>query len=111
VNDRGWQRTFEDPIPLPGGRTLVTLHDAATYAAKLPKAESDAAEWQAAVEALMLAAQSGGPTMFARIGVMRALDAQLASRRLRRLQPNKVRYETVALSRGFRGRAGRMPTP
>jgi hypothetical protein len=74
VNDRGWQRTFEDPIPLPGGRTLVTLHDAATYAAKLPKAESDAAEWQAAVEALMLAAQSGGPTMFARIGVMRALN-------------------------------------
>jgi hypothetical protein len=32
------------------------------------------AEWQAAMEALILAATSGGPTMFARIGVMRALN-------------------------------------
>src|SRR5450756_323954 len=33
-----------------------------------------AAEWQAAMEALILVATSGGPTMFARIGVMRALN-------------------------------------
>jgi hypothetical protein len=32
------------------------------------------AEWQAAMEALILVATSGGPTMFARIGVMRALN-------------------------------------
>ena len=51
---------------------LVTLRDAATYITKLPKAEHDAAEWQAAMEALLLVAESGGPTMFARIGVMRA---------------------------------------
>jgi len=25
---RRWQRKFEDPIPLPGGRNLVTLQDA-----------------------------------------------------------------------------------
>jgi hypothetical protein len=30
--------------------------------------------WQAAMEALILVATSGGPTMFARIGVMRALN-------------------------------------
>jgi hypothetical protein len=41
---------------------------------RLPKAEHEAAEWQAAVEALILVATSGGPTMFARIGVMRALN-------------------------------------
>ena len=41
---------------------------------KLPKAEHDAVEWQAAMEALLLVAESGGPTMFARIGVMRALS-------------------------------------
>jgi len=29
---------------------------------------------QAAMEALILVAESGGPTMFARIGVMRALN-------------------------------------
>ncbi len=40
--------------------------------AKLPKAEHDAKEWQAAMEALMLVAEHDGPTMFARIGVMRA---------------------------------------
>jgi hypothetical protein len=34
------------------------------------------AEWQAAMEALMLVATLGGPTMFARIGVMRALNRQ-----------------------------------
>jgi hypothetical protein len=32
------------------------------------------AEWQAAMEALILVATSGGPTMFARIGIMRALN-------------------------------------
>jgi hypothetical protein len=44
------------------------------YIAKLPKAEHTAKEWQAATEALMLVARLGGPTMFARIGVMRALN-------------------------------------
>src|SRR5438552_4655224 len=74
VADRGWQRRFDDPIPLPRGRQLVTLEDAGNYITKLPKAEHEVAEWQAAMEALILVATSGGPTMFARIGVMRALN-------------------------------------
>ncbi|WP_347337441.1 hypothetical protein [Bradyrhizobium jicamae] len=41
---------------------------------KLPKAEHSAPEWQAAMEALILVAESGGPTMLVRIGVMRALN-------------------------------------
>jgi hypothetical protein len=52
---------------------LVTLKDAATYITKLPKAEHEVEEWQAAIEALMLVAR-GAPTMLARIGVMRALN-------------------------------------
>jgi hypothetical protein len=68
-----WSRKFDDPIPLPRGRQLVTLKEAATYITKLPKAEHEAEEWQAAIEALMLVAR-GGPTMLARIGVMRALN-------------------------------------
>jgi hypothetical protein len=59
---------------LPRGRRLVALEDAGTYITKLPKAEHGAPEWQAAMEALILVATSGGPTMFARIGVMRALN-------------------------------------
>jgi hypothetical protein len=35
---------------------------------------SRAADWQAAMEALILVATSGGPTMFAGIGIMRALN-------------------------------------
>jgi hypothetical protein len=69
-----WSCRFEDPIPLPRGRQLVTLEDAGNYITKLPKAEHEAAEWQAAMEALILVATLGGPTMLARIGIMRALN-------------------------------------
>jgi hypothetical protein len=72
--DRGWQRAFDDPIQLPDGRTLVTLHDAATYITELSKKEAAEPEWQAAIEALMWVADRGGPTMFARIGMRRALN-------------------------------------
>jgi hypothetical protein len=37
VADNGWQRKFENPIPLPDGHKLVTLHDAATYITALSK--------------------------------------------------------------------------
>jgi hypothetical protein len=50
------------------------LKDAAAHIMKLPKAEHSASEWQAAMEALILVAERGGPTMLARIGVMRALN-------------------------------------
>jgi hypothetical protein len=53
--------------------TLVTLMDAGTYITKLPKAEQKLEEWQTAMQALLLVIERNGPTMFARIGVMRAL--------------------------------------
>ena len=62
------------PIVPPKGKPLVTLKDAANYIQKLPKAEQDLEEWQAAVEALLLVVDLNGPTMMARIGVMKALD-------------------------------------
>jgi hypothetical protein len=71
---QGWKRPFDDPIPLPHGRRLVTLEDAGNYITKLPQAVHETAEWQAAMEALILVATLGGPTLFARIGVMRALN-------------------------------------
>jgi carbon monoxide dehydrogenase subunit G len=69
-----WSRKFDEPIPLPKGRQLATLKDAGAHITKLPKAEHSAAEWQAAMESLILVATLGGPTMMARIGVMRALN-------------------------------------
>ena len=69
-----WSRAFDDPIPLPRGGQLITLKDAANYIQKLPKAEQDLEEWQAAVEALLLVVELDGPTMMARIGTLRALN-------------------------------------
>jgi hypothetical protein len=69
-----WDQRFFDPIELPGRKKLVTVRDAALYITKPPKAEHDAEEWLAAMEALLLVAEHDGPTMFARIGVMRALN-------------------------------------
>jgi hypothetical protein len=77
VADRGWKRRFDEPIPTPRGRSLVTLEDAGNYITKLAKAEHEAQEWQEAMEALILVATLGGPTMFARIGVMRALNRRV----------------------------------
>jgi len=73
VSKRGWRRKFEDTIPLPDERKLVTLRGAATYITALPKKDSALPEWQNAIEALMLMVRLNGPTMFARIGVMKAL--------------------------------------
>jgi hypothetical protein len=56
-----WSARFDDPIPLPRGRQLAMLEDAGRYIMRLPKAEHEAAERQAAMEALILVATSGGP--------------------------------------------------
>ncbi len=80
-----WDQQFFDPIELPKGKKLVTLRGAATYIMKLPKAEHDAEEWQVAMEGLLLVAERGGPTMFARIGVMRALNRRVE----REFNPNR----------------------
>ena len=69
-----WDRPFAEPIELPKGKKLVTLRDAALCITKPSKAEHATAEWQAAMQVLILVAESGGPTMLARIGIMRALN-------------------------------------
>jgi hypothetical protein len=69
-----WSRKFEDPIPLPGDRQLITLKEAADYIMKLSKANRDLPEWQAAGEALIMAAEGRGPLLHARVGMLRALN-------------------------------------
>lgn len=53
----------------------MTLRDAGQYISGLPKATPNRPEWQAAAEALLLVVERGGPTMMARIGMLRALNA------------------------------------
>ena len=67
----GWQRTFDDPIPLPDGREL---RDAGEYIASLPKTEHTTPEWATAIAALLLIVDHGGDTMLPRIAIMRALN-------------------------------------
>ena len=69
-----WSTPFDDPIELKG-RRLRTLQDAADYIIQLSTEEQAEARWQVAVETLIQAAETGGGwIMFARIGVLRALN-------------------------------------
>jgi hypothetical protein len=79
---KGWKQTFDDPIPLPGGRQLVTLQAAGNYITKLPKAESMAPEWQTATEALILAAGAVGRSCMRGLEYCR-LSTAMNSRALR----------------------------
>ena len=53
---------------------MRTLRDAASYIMALPGKTRQSDEWQAAIEALLMAAEDRGPLMHARIGIMRALN-------------------------------------
>jgi hypothetical protein len=70
-----WSTPFDEPIALQGGRKLATLQHAADYIMKLPEDVQRQAQWQTAVENLINAAETGGGwLMFARIGMLRALN-------------------------------------
>ena len=77
-----WSTPFEEPIRLRGGRRLLALQDAADYIMKLPQDVQQQDRWQIAVENLINAAETGnGWLMFARIGVLRALNGNVRPRR------------------------------
>jgi len=71
-----WSTAFDDPIPLGNGRRLLTLQQAADYIMQLPEDEQHETRWQIAIENLINAAETGGGwMMFARIAMLRALNA------------------------------------
>jgi hypothetical protein len=74
VRERGWQRKFDDPIPVPKGESLLTLKDAAKYVVALPAKTSAREPWQFAMQMLIDAADRGGIVMLARIVMLRALN-------------------------------------
>ena len=69
-----WFKRFYDPIILPNGRKLLTYRDAAEYITALPKAEQDSADWQIAMETLLLVAERNAPERLARTAFMTALN-------------------------------------
>jgi hypothetical protein len=70
-----WSRPFDNPIKPPKGRPIGTLKDAAAYILKLPKPAQQNPEWQAAGEAVIMAAEGRGPLMHAHVGMMLALHS------------------------------------
>ena len=71
-----WSTPFDDPVPIRRGRTLATLQQAADYVMALPEDVQHEPHWQTAVEHLIQAAETrGGWLMFARIAMVRALNA------------------------------------
>jgi hypothetical protein len=75
VNARGWKRAFDEPIKLPDGNKLVTLADAIAWLAKeVPKSEHGMKQVQAAAHCVTEAAENGGPLLFAKIGMMQAIN-------------------------------------
>ena len=71
-----WSTAFDDPVHVSSRRTLRTLQDAADYIMQLPEDAQREAHWQTAVETLINAAETGGGwVMFARIAMLRALNA------------------------------------
>ena len=80
-----WSTPFDEPIRVPGGRRLSTLQDAADYIMKLLEELQQQERWQIAVENLINAAETGGGwLMFARIGVLRALNGDGSSQSVTR---------------------------
>ena len=72
-----WSTPFDDPIPQPGGRKLVTLKDAADYITKLPKGRIVPARMANghSLPCLIETAEGRDFLMHARIEMLRALNA------------------------------------
>lgn len=71
-----WSAAFDDPVRVSSKRKLLTLQEAADYIMKLPENAQHEAHWQTAIETLIKAAETGGGwMMFARIAMLRALNA------------------------------------
>ena len=71
-----WSTAFDDPVRVDDKRELLTLQQAADYIMHLPEDAQHEAHWQTAIETLIKAAETGGGwVMFARIAMLRALNA------------------------------------
>lgn len=71
-----WSTAFDDPVAVSNRRKLLTLQEAADYIMQLPEDAQHAAHWQTAIETLIKAAETdAGWVMFARIAMLRALNA------------------------------------
>jgi hypothetical protein len=64
-----WSKRFDVPIALPNGESLATLDDARRHLLALPKSRHQNRDVEAAIEAVMMAAENRGPMMHANRGI------------------------------------------
>ena len=74
----------------------MTLKDAAAYILKLPKSAQESPEWQAAGEAVIMAAEDRGPLMHAHVGMMLALHGAMP---IPEARPSKTHWGRPKLAR------------
>lgn len=72
-----WDRPFAQPVPLPKRPPARTLREAADYIRTLPQSERECQEWRLAIQMLIDAAEDRGPMLFARMGIVRAIEASV----------------------------------
>ncbi|AWM06602.1 hypothetical protein [Bradyrhizobium symbiodeficiens] len=71
-----WSTAFDEPVRVDNKLQLRTLQEAADYIMRLPEDAQHEPRWQTAIETLINAAETGGGwVMFARIAMLRALNA------------------------------------
>lgn len=68
-----WKQSFPVPIQPPDGNKLVTLADARRYLLPLPASKEPRPAINAAIKALLRAAEFKGPLMHAHIGMNQAI--------------------------------------
>jgi hypothetical protein len=77
VSDLSWDRPFDRPVPLPCRAPARTLYEAAQFIITLPKSQRDRPEWRLAIHLLIDAAEDRGTMLFARLGILRAMESRL----------------------------------
>jgi hypothetical protein len=88
-----WDRSFDQPVPLPAGGPARTLRDAADFIRGLPKAERNRPEWRLAIHTLIEASEDRSPMLFARMGILHAMDRSIPApaRSVQRERPKLTR--------------------
>jgi hypothetical protein len=72
-----WERPFDQPVSLPSGPPARTLRDAGNYIKDLPRSDRDTPEWRLAIQMLIDAAEDRGPLLFAKMGMVRAINRKV----------------------------------
>lgn len=76
-----WSAVLKEPVPLPEGGVLKSLHDIRAHVLSLPESERDEDAWHTVAETLLNAADQGGLWIdFARIATMQALYRNIGPR-------------------------------